>query len=49
MFNFQDSKAHKKLSGRIDTLNKGIDNPFNVDKEIKENDTIIDRIIKQII
>ena len=49
MFNFQDSKAHEKLAGRIDTLNKGIDNPFNVDKEIKENDTIIDRIIKQII
>lgn len=49
MFNFQDSKVHAKLSGRIDTLNKGIDNPFNVDKEIKETDSIIDRIIKQIV
>lgn len=49
-FSLSHGEDHKsKWEVRVDTLNKGIDNPFNVDKEIKENDTIIDRIIKQII
>ena len=44
---YDDHKSNWEV--RLDTINKGVDNPFNVDKEIDKNSGIIERIIKQIL